>query len=198
MSARVGLLALIVAAACGGRMPETRYYRLVAPQVVERNASGPILAIEELAVDPAYDDPRMAYRESPHRVDYYEYHQWAADPGPLVSGFLRDAYDATGRFQRVTADHDPAATLLLGGRVLAIGEVDVTSRRWTAEIELELSLRDARTGDTLWSGRVRESEPVRARTPEALAAAVSRALARVVARTTPEILAHPPRPHLAS
>ena len=79
-------------AACGGKMPETRYYQLAttapAAQVTRqrrrrRSRSTP------LDTDQAYDDERIVYRVTPYRLDYYNYHRWSAAPGMLVARLPR-------------------------------------------------------------------------------------------------------------
>ncbi len=200
MHRAMAVLALAVAAGCGGaRLPQTNYYRLVAPEwdaapeedhpELAAREGAPVLVIEELEADAAYDDPRMVYRESPYRVDYYHYHRWTTYPGQLVSDFLVTAYRRTGLFERVATDYDDQADAILVGRVVSLAEVDVTPEQWIGELELELELRDAVTDAPLWNRRVREVEPLASRTPEALAQAISRALARVVERTAAEIAA---------
>jgi ABC-type uncharacterized transport system auxiliary subunit len=175
--------------ACAPRMPDTIYYRLVPPHVVEPTDDGVVMMVDELRVDAAYDDERIAYRTSPYRLEYYEYHRWSAPPGLLVSDFLRSAYANTGEFGRVVREPDPDASVVLSGRVIAIEEVDRTAEHWIGHIELELELRDADTQRVVWSKRVREREPLHERSPEALARATGLALRRVVQRTGPEIAA---------
>ncbi|HEU5058106.1 MAG TPA: ABC-type transport auxiliary lipoprotein family protein [Kofleriaceae bacterium] len=176
------------AAACGGgRAPATHYYDLAS--AARRHAgTGPVLAVEALEADEPYDDDRIVYRENPYRVDYYHYHRWSAPPGAMVGRHLERALAASGRFGAVLRE-PPAdgAAYVLGGRVLALEEVDVSRRRWLARVALELHLRDARTGDVVWSRRLEETEPVARQSPEGVARALSRALDRVARRLAPEL-----------
>jgi ABC-type uncharacterized transport system auxiliary subunit len=190
--AAVGLLSISCAllAACAARIPETSYYRLVPPVATlapEREPDGVVLVVDELRVDTAYDDDRIAYRTSPYRLDYYEYHRWSAPPGLLVSDFLRSAYAKTGEFDRVVRELEPEAQVILSGRVIALEEIDRTELHWFGNVEIELELRDADTSRVLWSTRIHERESLDERSPEGLARATSRALRRAVARTAPEI-----------
>jgi ABC-type uncharacterized transport system auxiliary subunit len=182
--------------ACGNSVPKTTYYRLSSPQVITPapdtsagDDDGEVLWVEELSVDAAYDDPQIAYRESPYKLDYYHYHRWSAPPGVLVSDFLRSAYANTRRFRRVVREFDDEAEISLTGRILSLEELDRTRQHWVANVQLELQLRDVDSGEVLWSTRIAEQQPLTERNPEGLAHAVSEALARVVERTAPEIVA---------
>ncbi len=190
----LALLALLTA--CGGKIPETHYYDL--PSAARgRAGSGPILAVAPLEVDEPYDDDRIVYRENPYRVDYYDYHRWSASPGALVSRHLERALAASGRFAAVLRDEDArGVAFVLGGRLLALEEVDLGKRRWIGRVALELALRDAASGDVVWTRRVELSEPVDRRSPEGVARALSRALDRVARRLAPElgaVASAPPR-----
>jgi len=168
-------------------MPETRYYDL--PSAARgRTGTGPVLAVEPLEVDEPYDDDRMVYRENPYRVDYYHYHRWSASPGALVSRHLERALAASGRFAAVLRDQDArGVTFILGGRLLALEEVDLSKRRWVGRVALELALRDAASGDVVWTRRLELTEPVTRQSPEGVARAVSRALDRAARRLAPEL-----------
>jgi ABC-type uncharacterized transport system auxiliary subunit len=189
--AAVAVLAVLCTplSACPAAIPETSHYRLVPPTPREPvpESEGLVMVVDELRVDAAYDDDRIAYRTSPYRLDYYEYHRWGAPPGLMVADFLRSAYANTGQFERVARDPDPEATVILSGRLVALEEIDRTEEHWIGNVEIELELRDADTREVLWSDRIRERETLLERSPEGLANATSRALRRAVARTAPEI-----------
>jgi uncharacterized lipoprotein YmbA len=190
--------ALAAAAACGGKVPQTRYYQLAAPAaapVAVAAADAPagrgelVIAIEPLAADEAYQDERIVYRTSPVRLDYYEYHRWSAPPGVLIAGYLEGALERTGRFRAVVRELSAGAHVVLGGRVVAIEEVDESPTRWLGRIAIELRLEDARTGAMLWIGKLAETEPLAEQSPEGLARALSVAMERIAARAIPEIVA---------
>lgn len=176
---------------CGSR-PDIRYYRLSYEALDVPKASEPsevVLAIETLIGDAAYEDPRIVYRTSPYRLDYYYYHRWTSPPGVLVSDFLRSAYDQTGYFKTVVSGFSPEAPIFLAGRVAAFEEVDLERREWIGRVKLDLHLRDAQTGDIIWARTLTEEEPVDKLNPEGLAEALSRATARIVLETAPEFAA---------
>lgn len=193
-----GVVALglgLLMAGCGQSLPPTRHYRLSLP--VERvpvesslrcpDGRRPVIAVEELEVDAAYDDPRIVYRESEYRIEHYDYHLWGAAPGRLVSDALRTGYASTERFERVEAARDDDVDAIVRGRLLALEEVDRTPTEWFAHVALELELVDVRTEARLWSQSFDASLPLRERSPTGLAAAASEVLAQVVRASAPSI-----------
>jgi ABC-type uncharacterized transport system auxiliary subunit len=185
---RLALAGLILGVGVGacGRLPDTRYYQLAAPRAAPGHGDL-ALAIEPLATDPAYDDERIVYRATPFRFDYYQYHRWSAAPGALVGDYLEQALERCGRFRAVTREATPDVPALLGGRVVAIEEVDASRAAWLGRIVLELSVTDLRTNRVVWVKRFEETEPLTVQSPEGLAAALSAAMDRITARAAPEI-----------
>lgn len=182
------LAALVVA--CGGKMPETRYYQLasVAPPAAEsHDNAGVSLAVAPLETDQAYDDERIVYRVTPYRLDYYNYHRWSAAPGTLVANYLERAFEHSGRFRSVVREGSATAPVTLGGRVVALEEVDRSRTEWLGRIVLELTLTDASSGEVLWAQQYEETEPLPAQNPEGLARALSVALKRIADRALPVV-----------
>jgi ABC-type uncharacterized transport system auxiliary subunit len=183
----VRALALLALAACGGHSPETRFYAL-SHAAAESAAHGDrVIAVEALTADGAYDDDRMIYRASPYRLDYYQYHHWSATPGVMVGGFLEQALARTGSFRSVVREPTADAALVVGGRVVAIEEVDRSATQWLGRIAIELAATDPHTGEVVWTRTFDESEPMPAQSPEGLARALSIALDRIASRAAPEL-----------
>jgi ABC-type uncharacterized transport system auxiliary subunit len=190
---RLVLAALICAAACGGSTPQVRYYQLAAHDAAApppKSTSDKVLVVEALSSDGVYDDERIIYRNNPYRLDYYNYHRWVATPGVLVGGYLEHALGRTGDFKAVLREQTPEASLVLGGRVNAIEEVDKDPKHWVGRISIELTLTDPKTGDVLWAQPFEETEPLAVQNPEGLARAISTALDRIAKRAAPEIVEH--------
>jgi ABC-type uncharacterized transport system auxiliary subunit len=152
-----------------------------------------MLVLEALAADDAYQDERIVYRTGPYRLDYYQYHLWSAPPGVMVADYLEKALERSGRFRAVVRELAPGAPVVLGGRLIALEEVDESRTRWIGRVALELTLKDAETGAVLWSSELSETEPLTVQSPEGLAAALSKAMARIAARVIPEIATHAQR-----
>jgi len=187
MSSRYWIASLAVAcAACGGKLPETRYYQLAPP--ADRHTGGDeLLVLESLTADAAYDDDRIVYRTTAFRLDYYQYQRWSSVPGLMVSNYLEQAFETSGKFRAVVREMTPDAAVVLGGRVVAIEEVDRSKTEWVGRVVLELVLTDARSGEALWTAQLEETEPLHQQSPEGLAAALSIAMSRIAAHTIPII-----------
>lgn len=180
-------LAALMLAACAGKVPETRFYQLAAPATptpAPRNPQGVVLAIEPLETDPAYDDERIVYRLTPYRLDYYNYHRWSSAPGTLVAEYLERAFERSGNFRSVTREA-AASSVTLGGRVVAIEEVDKSKTSWVGRVVVELRLTDTATGEVLWTEQYEEDEPLPEQSPEGLAMGLSKALRRIADRALP-------------
>jgi ABC-type uncharacterized transport system auxiliary subunit len=186
-------LAIAVLAACGGQVPETRYYQLATPSSPMARAGDATVAIESLTTDPAYDDERIVYRLTPYRLDYYQYHRWSSPPGAMIGAYLAQAFQRSGKFRAVTRGAGETAPVVLGGRVIALEEVDVSKTSWLGRISVELTLSDATSGQVLWTEQFDETEPLEAQSPEGLSRAITIAMRRIAGRAAPavaELAAH--------
>lgn len=170
-------------------MPETRYYQLAsgAPAAESHDNAGVSLAVAPLDTDQAYDDERIVYRITPYRLDYYNYHRWSAAPGLLVADYLERAFERSGRFRSVVREAGTAAPVTLGGRVVALEEVDTSKTQWLGRVVVELTLTDAGSGEVVWAQQYEETEPLLAQNPEGLARAISVALERIAHRALPVV-----------
>ncbi|HET9624896.1 MAG TPA: ABC-type transport auxiliary lipoprotein family protein [Kofleriaceae bacterium] len=186
MTGRVCVLALL--AACSGKLPETRYYQLAAPEP-HATPGAELLVLETPTTDQAYDDDRIVYRTTPFRFDYYQYQRWSSPPGVMIGNYLEQALEASGKFRGVVRELVPDAPVVLSGRVIAIEEVDRSKTEWLGRLRLELVLTDARSNEALWTQHFDETEPLRQQTPEGLAAALSTVMARIAHAAVPEIAA---------
>jgi ABC-type uncharacterized transport system auxiliary subunit len=175
--AMVGVLSALTG--CGGKIPETRYYALAAPQATTERGTID-LAVEALSTEAGYDDDRIVYRQNPYRLDYYQYHRWSAAPGVVIGGYLAQALDASGKFHSVVREPNERTPFVIGGRVLALEEVDQSSTRWMGHIVLELTATDRASGAVVWGQKFDDSEPLATQTPEGLARAISTAMGRIV------------------
>ncbi|MBA3397989.1 MAG: membrane integrity-associated transporter subunit PqiC [Deltaproteobacteria bacterium] len=186
------LVVVVVAAACGGKVPQTRYYQLAAPTTAARG-DGAVIVLEQLATDAGYDDERIVYRTTPYRMDYYDYHRWSASPGVVVGNYLEQALERSGRFRAVIREVSDQAAIVLGGRVVALEEIDRSKARWVGRIVIELTAADPRTNEILWTEQFEEIEPLAVQSPEGLAQAITKAMSRIVAKAAPQIADHADR-----
>lgn len=184
---RATCMLVLALSACGGKVPPTRFYQLAEPKGSSEGAHGTALVIEPLTTDAAYDDERMVYRVNPYRLDYYNYHRWSAAPGTLIANYLERAFEASGKFSAVTREANPAAPVALGGRVVALEEVDQSKTKWVGRIVLELTLTDTASGQVVWTQQFEENEPLPVQSPEGLARGLSTALERIANRAVPAV-----------
>jgi ABC-type uncharacterized transport system auxiliary subunit len=184
-------------AACGGSSPQVRYYELAEQAPAKPQSGDKVLVVEALNSDTAYDDERIVYRNGPYRLDYYNYHRWSSSPGALVGSFLEKALGRTGEFKAVVRDQTADASIVLGGHITAIEEVDTDKGHWQGRIALELTLSDPKTGAIVWSQPYEESEPLAKQNPEGLAQAISIALERIAVKAAPVIAEHANAPTTA-
>ena len=105
----------------------------------------------------------------------------------MIGNYLEQALERSGKFRAVVREATPDAPVVLGGRVVALEEVDVAPQRWMGRVVVELTLTDTKTGATVWTEQCEESQPLTAQNPEGLAVALSEAMARIVAKTAPKI-----------
>ena len=177
---------LLFAGSCANKLPDTRYYQLATPTKVK--AGGDLtLVMEPLTTDQAYDDERIVYRSTPYRFDYYQYHRWSAAPGAMVGNYLEQSLERSGLFRNVTHEMSSDAPVVLGGRVVAIEEVDTAKAKWVGRIVLELTVSDAKTNKPLWTQQFEETEPLPSQSPEGLAQALSLAMGRISDKALPMI-----------
>lgn len=185
---------LAALAACTAAVPKTHYYQLAAPtHTLPEAAGGSVLAIEPLSSEGAYDDDRIVYRTAPVRLDYYQYHRWSTTPGSMIGNYLQQALARTGRFRSVVRDTTTDTAAVLGGRVIAIEEIDESPTRWTGHVAIELTLTDPRNGEILWSQAFDQREPLASRSPEGLARALGAAMDRIARDVAPEVAARAER-----
>jgi hypothetical protein len=104
----------------------------------------------------------------------------------MIGAYIADAAAHSGRFRTVVRDADASSTLALGGRVVAIEELDTSPRRWLGHLIVVLEARDS-ASRIVWSRRYEEIEAMPSRNPAGLARAITVAMQRVVARALPDV-----------
>jgi hypothetical protein len=105
----------------------------------------------------------------------------------LIANYLERALEKSGKFGAVTRETNPDALVTLGGRVVAIEEVDKSKTQWVGRLVLELTLTNNATGEVLWAEQFEELEPLPMQSPEGLARAMSTALERIANRAIPAV-----------
>src|SRR5262245_5320499 len=173
-------VAALLIAGCAGKVRYPKYYTLDVAPVLKPAADSPRLPVA-LAVrrfeTPAYlRQGRIVYREAPEAVDFYEYHRWAAEPGPTVTTGVIDSIRSARLFAFVKPyDGEDKPDYLMTGRLERLDEIDYGDRV-RVETKLSAELVDLRTGTTVWAGHVTGSSTVETNNMNSVVAAMSRAL----------------------
>jgi uncharacterized lipoprotein YmbA len=170
----------VVLAACSfsSPTPELRYYVLAVPPGAAPALPVPV-RVEGFGIDDPYATRQLAYRTSPYRLAYYNYHRWAGSPQVVVAGAARE-YQG-----RTTAAGDGPA-FELSGHIHRLEEVD-DADGWRGALTMDVTVR--RRGTVVLERAVTETEPAAERNPEAVVAALSRALGRVLDRLVADLAA---------
>jgi uncharacterized lipoprotein YmbA len=168
----------VVLAACSfsSPTPEMRYYVLAVPPGTAPALRVPV-RVEGFSIDDPYATRQLAYRTSPYRLAYYNYHRWAGSPQSVVAGAAREYLG------RATPAGDGPA-FELSGHIRRLEEVDGADG-WQGTIAMDVTVR--RQGTVVLDRAVAETEPAAERNPEAVVAALSRALGRVLDRLAADL-----------
>jgi ABC-type uncharacterized transport system auxiliary subunit len=152
LRALVGVLALLVSAACGG-LPATHFYTLQLPPPPEGSdaKTSYVLGVDRFQASEALRDDRIVYFETPTQLNFYQYHRWASDPAGMLEELAIRKLDRAAVFAEVRRLPSGArADYTLRGRVLNFEEVD-DEAGVHGRVGLELNLIRASDGATAWS-----------------------------------------------
>ncbi len=153
-----GVVAILLATACGGSVPQVHHYVLEPSAVAAERAEtgdGIHVGVRPFSVDPPYDQDRIVYRvdENSPEVGFYPYHRWAAPISRMLPVLVADELRGTPGIATIEPQSvDGAYTSFLEGRVLCLEEVDGPDGI-TARVRLDLTLR-TKSGDVVWSERL--------------------------------------------
>ncbi len=162
----LAIAAAVAVAACGSVRYPAHYVLDIAPATPAPapapDALGP-LVVRELRCPPYLCEDRVVYRETPHRVGFYDYHRWAIDPRTALTRLLTDRIRASSLFESVAVGGSTArAAYLLRGEIERFEEMDEkTSVHAVCTVSAEII--DVNTGAVTWRGTVSESVPVQRR-----------------------------------
>jgi uncharacterized lipoprotein YmbA len=182
---------LLCAAGCsiGHPDPDKSFYTLAAPPTPSDAHSGGAPRTIRLArarVAPPYNARALQYRTAANRLEPSYYHNWADDPGALVTGAVMEAIASTGTFTLVDASSAAAATEILELLVTELA-VDVTDRP-AAVLSMRATLLDP-DGQVLRTFELRHTEPATSAEATDVVSAWNTALARIVSELARELSA---------
>jgi ABC-type uncharacterized transport system auxiliary subunit len=182
---------LLMIAGCAGKVRYPRYYTLdiaPVPKPALENARLPAGVAVRRFETPAYlRQGRIVYREAPEAVDFYEYHRWAAEPGPTVTTAMIDSIRSARLFSFVRPyDSLDKPDYLVTGRLERLDEIDYGG---TVRVETKLSaeLVGLRTGTTIWTGTATTTSNVETSNVNSVVAAMGRAVQMNIDRLVAEM-----------
>lgn len=169
--------------------PEVRHYALTltAPEVSSGTATLSLIVSPFTARDP-YGRDLMVYRSSPYRLDFYNYHRWAAVPAELVTDWTRRYLRESGLFAKVFPAMEGNADWILGGVIHQFEEVD-HEQTWEAVLSIDFWLTRADQHSPVWFQSYTATQQAEKRNPEAIAEAMSRGLENILRRLTNDLAA---------
>ncbi len=168
--------------ACAGSESSTRYYTLAAIDSPKATQSYPYnLVVKKFSIDPAYNQTRIVYRESPYDFMYYNNDLWATSPEHQIATVVAEELKRSGLFAKIEQRATEIPDMELSGFVVALEEVDVDSTERYARVAVELSLRDAKKDSLLWKKSYDEQERLAGTDPREIAKSASKLVNRYAA-----------------
>lgn len=188
---RMWLLCLSILVIMGGclnlKQPRNRvqHYTLeyASPQIRDLKPIPVSLQVERFSVAPIYNTNRIIYREGPFKRDEYFYHKWRANPGDMVTDFLRRDMRNSDLFEAVLPyDSIVRVSCALEGSVDEFVEWD-GPEGWKAVLTVTVALMSNNEPDVsrqvLFQKSYRTEKPLSEKNPQALARAMSQAMREI-------------------
>ena len=155
----VAVSAIVILAACAGKVGRANYYTLNLPAPPDPPAAEnphTTVAIRQFRAPAYLRQGAIVYKPSPERIGFYAYHRWAVDPCDFVTDSIIDRLSATGTFSRVKRyDGQSDADYAVSGRLEKLDEIDYEGG---VKVEVAVSAQMTRldTGTIVWSKAVSE------------------------------------------
>lgn len=180
------LLAALLTVGCGGKIRYPKYHTLAVaptlmPAVDDAQRLGTV-AVRKFETAAYLRQGRIAYRESPNEVGFYEYDRWAADPGSTVTTAFIEALRSSGLFSSAESyDSHDKPDYLLTGRLERLDEIDYGGGV-QVEVKISAQLVNLRTASTVWTGDASQASRVETRTMDSVVAEMSRGVQKCIDR----------------
>jgi len=143
-----------------------------------------ILKVATPTSAPAYASPRMAYIETPYRIDYFAENQWADSPARMLKALLTQYLGDTGLFRFVYADAGGIdEELRLDSDIVELAQV-FSPDSSDVRLSVRFSLVDVPRRTMLMNQTISVTEPAAARDPYAGVVAANKAVQRALDELT--------------
>ena len=151
-----------------------------------------ILRIATPTSAPAYSSSRMAYIETPYKVDYFAQNEWADSPARMLKSSLTQYLGECGLFRFVYADSGGIDDgLRLDSDIVELAQV-FSSDSSEVHLSIRFALVDVPRREMLMNRTFSVTEPAAARDPYAGVVATNKALQRIFAELTTALSAEIP------
>jgi ABC-type uncharacterized transport system auxiliary subunit len=168
------LLLISVGSGCGAARP-SKYYQLTVPgDVAPAAGSDPYhvtLMLEPITSSHLYREDHIVYTDNAQYMGVYQYQRWAEPPTEMIRDVLLRELRASSRFQGVYPwGSNVRGDYILRGHLYDFREISAANL--VGRVTLELELRDARTGATVWTHFYSHDQPVASKDVAAVVAAL--------------------------
>jgi len=187
----LGCLAVaLLCASCGGSRP-VHYYTLQmpAPAPLGGPKTNVVLGVEQFRATEPLRDERIAYYQSATQLNFYQQHQWDADPPTMLAALAQRQLQQTGVFAQVRlAPFRQPVDYVLRGRVLSLEEVDYQDSV-KARVGLGLTLLRLPDRKVVWSAQRQVENSVQEEGVPGVVSALNAATKQILDEMIPAIVA---------
>jgi ABC-type uncharacterized transport system auxiliary subunit len=182
--AAVTILAFVALTMCGcGAVPPSKYYELKVPPETNSGAAGdplPItLLVGPLKASHLYREDRLVYATDTEQMGTYELQRWAAPPTEMMRDMLWRTLRASHRYDGVhLLTSNSHGDFVIEGNLYDFKEVSGSSL--VARVNLQLEVREEKTGAVVWTHDCSHDEPVNGKDVPAVVAALDKNAQRCV------------------
>lgn len=172
----IAALAAGLLAGCGAARP-SKYYQLTIPgdaaPAAARTPYPVTLLLGPLRASHLYREDHIVYSSSGENMGTYEYQQWAEPPTEMLVDVLLRELRASGRYRAVDILRSNShGDYILYGRLYDFKEISASPLM--ARLTIELEMREAKSGSTVWTHYYSHDEPVSGKDISAVVAALDR------------------------
>ncbi len=172
----IAVLSTGLLAGCGAARP-SKYYQLTIPgepAPAADPAPYPVtLLIGPLRASHLYREDHIVYSSAGQDMGTYEYQRWAQPPTEMLAEVLVRELRASGRYRAVDIlRSNSRGDYILYGRLYDFKEISAAAL--STRVTMDLELREAKTGSTVWTHYYTHDEPAEGKDMSAVVAALDR------------------------
>jgi ABC-type uncharacterized transport system auxiliary subunit len=172
----IALLSAGLLAGCGAARP-SKYYQLTIPgesaQAADPAPFPVTLLIGPLRTSHLYREDEIVYSMTGENMGTYEYQRWAEPPVEMLRDILLRELRGSGQYRAVDVlRSNSRGDYILYGRLYDFKEVSGSAL--TTRVTMDLELREAKTGSTVWTHYYSHDEPAEGKDIASVVAALDR------------------------